>query len=90
MKSKTFSIDFKGLSVAKNCLRPESAPLNYKSPPPLSLCLLVWNETGIVQFVYFCLNYIKRLTINPELEYHTDIQHELKAKQKTKKKVLKK
>ena len=27
VKSKTFFIIFKGLSVAKNCLRPESAPL---------------------------------------------------------------
>ena len=27
MKQKTFFIIFKGLSVAKNCLRPESEPL---------------------------------------------------------------
>ena len=28
MKQRAFFIIFKGLSVAKNCLRPESAPLN--------------------------------------------------------------
>ena len=28
VKEKTFFIIFKGLSVAKNCLRPESAPLS--------------------------------------------------------------
>ena len=28
MKQKAFFINFKGLSVAKNCLRPESAPLS--------------------------------------------------------------
>ena len=28
MKQKKIFIIFKGLSVAKNCLRPESAPLN--------------------------------------------------------------
>ena len=28
VKQKTFFIIFKALSVAKNCLRPESAPLN--------------------------------------------------------------
>ena len=28
MKQKAFFIIFKGLSVAKNCLRPESVPLN--------------------------------------------------------------
>ena len=29
MKQKAFFIIFKGLSVAKNCLRPESGSLNY-------------------------------------------------------------
>ena len=27
MKKKAFFIDFQGLSIAKNCLRPETAPL---------------------------------------------------------------
>ena len=30
VKQKSFFIIFKGLSVAKNCLRPESAPLKEK------------------------------------------------------------
>ena len=30
MKSKAFFIVFKGLSDAKNCVRPESAPLKYR------------------------------------------------------------
>ena len=28
MKQKVFFINFKGLLVAKNCLRPKNAPLN--------------------------------------------------------------
>ena len=30
VKQKVFFISFKGLSVAKNCLRPESVPLKVK------------------------------------------------------------
>ena len=33
MKWKFFFIIFKGLSVAKNCVRPESAPLTLNSTP---------------------------------------------------------
>ena len=34
MKKKTFSIIFKGFSVVKNCLRPESGPLPKKLKLP--------------------------------------------------------
>ena len=40
VKQKTFFIIFKGLSVAKNCLRPESAPLTFDENLFLSLQLL--------------------------------------------------
>ena len=31
VKQKAFLFNFKGLSVAKNCLSPESAPLKFKN-----------------------------------------------------------
>ena len=40
LKQKAFFIIFKGLSIAKNCLRPESAPLNQ----------LVFQENKICNF----------------------------------------
>ena len=39
MKKKTFFIIFEGLSFARNCLRPESVPLNcYRDPQYYGLC----------------------------------------------------
>ena len=45
VKQKTFFIVFKGLSVAKNFLRPESAPLR------LDLCSILFNMIFLVNLV---------------------------------------
>ena len=44
MKQKTFYIIFKGLSVAKNCLRPESAPLNDSSLKGILMRIFVFSK----------------------------------------------
>ena len=40
VKYNTFFIIFKGLSVAKNCLKPENAPLKFHSRLPVTK---TWN-----------------------------------------------
>ena len=42
VKQKTFFINFKGISVAKNCLKPESAPLNQTKKLKLKSMSVIW------------------------------------------------
>ena len=60
MKQKAFFIIFKGLSVAKNYLRPESAPLKIKCSQKdrLQILLLILSEFRRTNF-HFRLNRLK-------------------------------
>ena len=51
MKLKAFFNTFKGLSIAKNCLRPESALLIYETKAPYSQAL--WLNIDLEQAVFF-------------------------------------
>ena len=59
VKWKAFFIIFKELSVTKNCLRPESAPLSWMLCKSLFNCLLRFNSSLILAFNVDYFSYIQ-------------------------------